>query len=116
MKLSPLRKQLVQLKLDRFCAYKRAQEPTVHYRIRGIYVTLYRRAAAPRGGAAARDVVVAQFRFDPGARTWSLYVKGPDGGAWHAYPAGPREDLDELLHEVDRDPAEHFWSRTAPTR
>lgn len=52
---------------------------------------------------------VAQFRFDEGKKTWTLYCCDRNS-KWYVYePAKPAKSFDALLDEVDRDPTGIFW-------
>ncbi len=52
---------------------------------------------------------VAQFRFDPKAKTWTLYWRDRNL-KWHVYDRKkPSRTFDSLLKEVDADPTGIFW-------
>jgi hypothetical protein len=51
---------------------------------------------------------IAQFRFDPKSKNWSLYCKYPDE-SWHEYIDNiPSKNFQELVDEVDEDPTGIF--------
>jgi hypothetical protein len=78
--------------------------------IRGVTVTLVEKRPTFYDPEEWTDTHVAQFRYDPRARRWTLYCA--DGhGRWHRYPGvEPTEEFDELLREVDTDPMGLFWA------
>ncbi len=52
---------------------------------------------------------MAQLRYDPAARTWSLYCRNRNE-RWFAYSAvKPSSDVAPLLAEIDADPTGIFW-------
>jgi hypothetical protein len=54
-------------------------------------------------------VKVAQLRFEPAARAWTLYCSDANG-RWLRYgDAEPSNDIRSLLHEIDSDPTGIFW-------
>ena len=55
------------------------------------------------------SVKVAQLRFEPAARAWTLYCSDANG-RWHRYTdAEPSKDVRSLLNEIDADPTGIFW-------
>lgn len=52
---------------------------------------------------------VAQFRYDPDAKLWTLYCADRNG-RWHIYDdVDPSPDLVPLIEEVEADPTGIFW-------
>jgi hypothetical protein len=52
---------------------------------------------------------IARLRYTQATRTWSLYRRDRNL-RFHLYnqlPPSPR--VDDLLHEIDRDPTANFW-------
>jgi hypothetical protein len=81
----------------------------LEFRVRGNSVTLYECHASWRPGQQWSRTPSAQFRFDPGQLTWTLYW-ADRSGRWHPYDdILPSTDLAELLAEVDADPTGIFF-------
>jgi Protein of unknown function (DUF3024) len=51
---------------------------------------------------------VAQLRYDPTDRCWTLYWADRNS-RWHLYDLIDPGSLDELLGEIDQDPTCIFW-------
>ena len=52
---------------------------------------------------------MAQLRFDPSERTWSLYCRDRNE-RWFVYDeVGPAPTVDPLLNEIGEDPTGIFW-------
>ena len=113
MPLPPLVRQLVDVKLARYCERKiprRLRDKIrVHYKVRGNSITLIESRPYWNDPTKWSELKVAQFRFEPGNRTWTLYCADRND-RWHPYlevPSTP--NLDDLLEEVDQDPTGIFW-------
>jgi hypothetical protein len=79
------------------------------YRFRGNSVTMYEERIAFVGRGGWVEIVVAQFRFDPEQRTWTLYCADRNS-RWHKYlDLEPNDDFELLLQEVHEDPTGIFW-------
>ena len=52
---------------------------------------------------------VAQLRFDPGSRQWSLYCCDRNERWWPYEGVGNSVTVDPLLAEIDADPTGIFW-------
>ena len=69
-------------------------------------------AAVARGSGAGMDrtdLKVAQLRYDPSERTWSLYCRNRHG-RWFLYDGiQPATSIVPLLTEIDEDPTGIFW-------
>jgi len=113
MPLPEFTRRLVETTLTKYCVRK--VPPHVRdkirfgYRIRGNHVTLF--TERPRFDQPSEwvDCVVAQFRFNPRDKKWSLYCADRNS-RWHLYTlVTPRADFEALLQEVDRDPTGIFF-------
>jgi Protein of unknown function (DUF3024) len=77
--------------------------------VRGAAITIIERRAPWREDFGPRwsRLKVAQLRYDHGA--WTLHWADRNG-RWLPYPdLDPSPRLDDLLAEIDRDPAGAFW-------
>ena len=113
MALPELVRQLVDTKLSSFCeARVPAQyrdEIRLDYSIRGNSVTLVERRPYFLNREEWIEHRIAQMRFDPEARSWTLYSRDRND-RWHRYPGVADEpDLDVLIEEIDEDPTCIFW-------
>ena len=114
MPLPEFTRKLVETKLTKYCEQK--MPPHVRdqirfgYRIRGNHVTLFDGKTSLRSSRPSGcDSVIAQFRFSPQDKKWSLYCADRNS-RWHLYTRlPPSADFDELLREVDRDPTGIFY-------
>lgn len=52
---------------------------------------------------------VAQLRFDPASRRWSLYCRDSNERWWPYEDVKPSASIDVLLAELDADPTGIFW-------
>ena len=79
------------------------------YRFRGNFVTLYEDRPYFRKPGEWVKIPIAQFRFDPEQRDWTLYYRDRNS-RWHKYfDLGPNDDFEVLLEEVNEDPTGIFW-------
>lgn len=113
MALPPLVRQLIEVKLMKYC--ERKIPPHVRdkikllYKIRGNSVTLIETRPYFRDPNEWTESVVAQFRYDPKSMTWTLYCADRNS-RWHFYDlVEPTPDLDEIIAAVDDDPTGIFW-------
>jgi len=112
MALSEFTRKLVETRLAWFCREK----IPLHYRgmirlgfkIEEDFVTIFEQRSAFADPNRWVDLDVAQFRWNEGKKTWSLYYKDCESN-WRAYYLNPRADFEILLREVDDDPVEVFW-------
>ncbi len=77
--------------------------------VRGSAITIIERRAPWREdfGPEWSRLKIAQLRYDHGS--WTLHWADRNG-RWLRYPAlEPSPRLDDLLAEIDRDPAGAFW-------
>ena len=101
--------------VERFCENRvpgeYRGEVRVDFVVRGDAVTIrelrapWREEYGPEWSVGA----LAQMRFDPATRLWTLYW--PDRNTrWHVYEdAEPTDDVEWLLREIDLDPSGIFW-------
>lgn len=79
------------------------------YRFRGNSVTIYEARPAFLRRSEWVETAIAQFRFDPKQRTWTLYCADRNS-RWHEYlDLEPNDDFELLLQEVHEDPSGIFW-------
>jgi Protein of unknown function (DUF3024) len=52
---------------------------------------------------------IAQLRFDPPSRRWSLYCSDSSEHWWPYEDIGTSASVDPLLAEIDADPTGIFW-------
>jgi hypothetical protein len=112
MPLSELTKKQVEKKLGSFCKEKaRANlngELHLDFTFRGNTVTLFERHTAFRKPETWVESVIAQFRFNPLTKEWTLYWADRNS-KWHLYDkVGPTTNFEALLAKVDKDPAGIF--------
>lgn len=113
MPLPEFTRRLVETVLTKYCAQKVPphvrDQLRLGYRIRGNHVTLFEERPRFAQPSEWVDIVVAQFRFNPKDRKWTLYCADRNS-RWHLYtPIAPRADFEALLREVDRDPTGIFY-------
>lgn len=81
----------------------------LEFRVRGNTVTLYECHAPWRPDQQWTRMPSAQFRFDLGRLTWTLYWADRNC-RWHLYDdVAPSTDLAELLAKVNADPTGIFF-------
>src|SRR6516162_9433359 len=100
-------------RVRRFCAERIPPEARDEVRLeveaRGQAVTIVETRSPWQGTGEWTRMKVAQLRYDPEHRTWTLYASDR-GGRWHRYPgAGPSEQLDPLLDAIAADSTGIFW-------
>jgi len=54
-------------------------------------------------------IKVAQLRYDPSSRQWSLYCRDHNERWWPYDDADSAASIDPLLAEIDADPTGIFW-------
>ncbi len=79
------------------------------FRVSDNVVTLFERRAVPLRPGRWTEVAIAQFRHDPDSARWFLYWRDHSARWRHCAQIRPTRSLDELLEEVDRDPAGVFY-------
>jgi hypothetical protein len=100
-------------KVRRFCAQRIPPEARDDVRLevetRGQTVTILEVRSPWRSGDEWTRLKVAQLRYDPEHRTWTLFSSDRNG-RWHRYPGGgPVEQLDPLLDAIAADTTGIFW-------
>ena len=113
MPLPELIRQDVEAKLTSYCGNRvpahLRDEIRVGFELRGNAVTLFEERPHWKDKSKWVHRVVAQFRFDPSKRQWTLYCADRNS-RWHRYPDPPPSKLvDSLLKEVDLDSTGVFW-------
>ena len=113
MPLPPLIRQLMDKKLGKYCEKKipvdLLDKIRVSYKVRGNSVTLIESRPYWDDPSEWSNLAVAQFRYDPKDKTWTLYCADRNN-RWHLYiDTESSPNLDDLLKEVDRDPTGIFW-------
>ena len=113
MDLPPLVRQLVEIKIENYCANKIPHEHQdkikLLYRIRGNHVTLIESRPFHFDPTRWSELKVAQFRYDNSSQNWTLYCADRNE-RWHMYmDINSSKNIDDLLNEVDEDPTGIFW-------
>ena len=60
-------------------------------------------------GAEWTSTKLAQLRYDPPSRRWSLYCRYYNERWWPYNDVQPSASIDPLLAEIDADPTGIFW-------
>lgn len=113
MPLPTLVRQLVDLKLTKYCENRVSpalrDKIRLFYKVRGNHVTLIESRPYDDDPSQWSELKVAQFRYDPDENDWHLY--GADrNDRWHIYlDVKSSKDIEVLLREVDNDPTGIFW-------
>lgn len=116
MPLPELVRRSAEKQVRRFCegripAHARDQV-RLELGIRGNAITIFERRPFFRSRPNVDEwskMKIAQLRYDPDAREWSLYWADRNG-RWHRYwDLDPAENLEVLLREIDEDPTAIFW-------
>lgn len=83
----------------------------LEFTVRGNGITIVERRPPWRAdfGADWSSMKIAQLRFDPTARTWSLWWADRNGRWGRYWDVDATADIDDLLHEIDADPTGTFW-------
>ena len=113
MPLPPLVKQFVEKRLTAYCRGKipnhLQDEIRLSFTFRSTNVTLIESRPAFNMPEEWSASPVAQFRYDPAAKLWSLYCADRNL-RWHPdMEIGPEKDFDLLLQAIDRDPSGIYW-------
>jgi Protein of unknown function (DUF3024) len=92
-----------------FCSARSTPDTAVAHRVRGNAITLVERQVPWRPGAEWSAADIAQLRYDPASRTWTLHWRRASG-TWERYEdLDGAATLDTLLAEIDADPDGVFW-------
>jgi hypothetical protein len=113
MPLPEFTRKLVETKLTGYCKQKIPlhvrNEIRLNFRVRGNEVTLFEERPAFKQPSEWVEISMAQFRFNPQDKKWSLYC-ADQNSRWHLYGLlPPSANFDDLLKEVDRDPTGIFF-------
>jgi len=113
MALSQLMKKQVEKTLETYCEARIPKH--VRHKVRlefsfhGKTVSLYEVRPVWNDPSRFTEGPVAQFRFDPDDKVWTLYCCDRNS-KWHLYQGRrPSKTFDPLLKEVDKDPSGIFW-------
>ena len=112
MSLSELTKKQVEKKLGSYCKEKAVahirDELRLDFTFRGNTVTLFEERPAFGKPETWVENLIAQFRFNPLTKEWTLYWADRNS-RWHLYDkVGPTMNFEVLLAEVDKDPTGIF--------
>jgi hypothetical protein len=111
--LSELTRKQVDRILTQYCSERLPvylhDQLRLGFKFRGNGVTLYEERPGFGKPEIWVEIVVAQFRFNPGTKEWALYY--PDRNSkWHEYEMiEPSRNFETLLKEVHEDPTGIFW-------
>ena len=113
MAIPELLRKTVENKLSRYCQSKIPPEAKgqikLSWEIRGNHVTLIESRPYFLDPNEWTKAKVAQFRFDPQGKTWSLFCRDRNG-RWHLYNhAKPASNLEPLINALDSDITGIFW-------
>ena len=112
MPLPEFTRRLVETKLLKYCE----QKIPLHVRNQvrsatksGETMLLSSRRTVYKQPSKWVEIFIAQFRFNPQDKKWSLYCADRNS-RWYLYTRlAPSADFDDLLKEVDRDPTGIFY-------
>lgn len=113
MALDELQKRRINNILEKFCNKRIPAELKdqikLEFDIRGNYVTLFERRRYFKDPKQWTKGKIAQFRYDSNDNKWILYW-WRHTGKWYKYKdINARNDLQDLVEEVDKDPTGIFW-------
>lgn len=113
MPLPELTRKQVESVLTLFCKRRVPDHARDQLRLtfdtRGNSVTLYEERPFYADPSRWIKMQIAQFRFDPKSKKWSLYCKYRDE-RWHEYIDNiPTRNLQAPVDKVDEDPTGIFW-------
>ena len=91
------------------CPAKFKDKVRLGFRIRGNSVTLFEERPAFRVPGVWVDIVVAQFRFEPKSKLWTLYCADRNSRWLEYWDFEPSKDIRVLIAEVEADPTRIFW-------
>jgi len=111
--LSELTRKQVESILTKYCSERLPvylhDQVRLGFRFRGDSVTLYEERPGFGKPEIWVETVVAQFRFKPQTRKWTLYWADRNS-KWHEYDLiGPSRSFETLLKEVHEDSTGIFW-------
>jgi len=113
LSLPELLKKSVEHRLARYCEAKipnRVKDKIkLTVGLRGNNVTLFENRPHYLDPETWTKSKVAQFRFDPAKKVWSLFCCDRNG-RWHLYSrAAPASSLEPLIQALDEDVTGIFW-------
>jgi len=113
MVLDELQKRRVSNTLEKFCNERIPKEIKnqikLDFSIRGNHVTLFEKRRYFKDPSQWTKCKIAQFRYDSDGSKWSLYW-WRHTGKWYKYlDIDAKNNLQDLLDEVDKDPTGIFW-------
>jgi hypothetical protein len=111
--LSELTKKQVERILTKYCSERLSvylhDNLRLGFKFRGDSVTLYEERPAFAKPEVPVEIVVAQFRFKPQTKEWTLYWADRNS-QWHEYDLiEPSRNFETLLKEVHEDSTGIFW-------
>ena len=113
MALPKTTRRRVEKMLDAFCDAKvpphTFERVRLVYRIRGNSVTLFEQRSFPFDANEWEECKVAQFRYDPKTRKWTLYCVDRNSRWQEHFETLSTRSFAALLKEVDEDPTGIFW-------
>jgi hypothetical protein len=102
-------------RIERFCQERvrpdARSEMRLEHSVRGNAITIVERRApwSKRVGPEWTSMKIAQLRYDPSDRTWTLYCADRNERWWPYHFAEPSADVEALLGAIDEDPTGIFW-------
>ena len=113
MALPDVTRARVEKRLREYCENKvppeRRDEHRVGFKVRGNSVTLFEEKPSFFVSFGWVDIKVAQFRYDPKKKEWTLHCADRNS-RWRQYHfLEPNKDFEVLLEEVEKDPTCIFW-------
>jgi hypothetical protein len=91
------------------CPPKYKDKVRLGFRFRANSVTLFEVRPVFSHPGKWVDIVVAQFRYDPKSRLWTLYAADRNSRWFQYWDFDPSKDFNALLAEVEADPTGIFW-------
>jgi len=91
------------------CPAKFKDKVRLGFKFRGNSVTLFEERPTFTRPDIWVDIVVAQFRFDPKSKLWTLYWADRNSRWLRYWDLDPSKEFNDLLAEVEADPSGAFW-------
>ena len=113
MALPDVTRARIEKRLSEYCENKVPPEMRdkhrLGFKVRGNSVTLFEERPSFFNPFEWVEIVLAQFRYDPKKKKWTLYCADRNS-RWHQYwDLEPDKDFEVLLREVEEDPTFIFW-------